>query len=201
MTQLLAKNTKAGREYVRLHVAKLASGADLRLGLHVVTGAKPGPTLGILTTIHGDETMPLMVVRELLSSLDVASLSGRVAAIPTANPLAVSVFNRQTPEQHGRTDLHEVFPGNPQGNLTQRMASVITTNLLDHVDALVDIHCGGSGGRLQSSGKSRRFGASRSLSGLSEALSRLQYNVCACQQSRRHRRPILQRPRETNRQS
>ena len=152
MTQLLAKNTKAGREYVRLHVAKLASGADLRLGLHVVTGAKPGPTLGILTTIHGDETMPLMVVRELLSSLDVASLSGRVAAIPTANPLAVSVFNRQTPEQHGRTDLHEVFPGNPQGNLTQRMASVITTNLLDHVDALVDIHCGGSGGRLQKSG-------------------------------------------------
>ena len=150
MTHLLAKNIKAGREYVRLHVAKLASGADLRLGLHVVTGAKPGPTLGILTTIHGDETMPLMVVRELLSSLDVASAFGRILpAIPTANPLAVSVFNRQTPEQHGRTDLHEVFPGNPQGNLTQRMASVITTNLLDHVDALVDIHCGGSGGRLE----------------------------------------------------
>jgi predicted deacylase len=110
----------------------------------------PGPTLGILTTIHGDETMPLIVVRELLNSLDVASLSGRVAAIPVANPLAVSVFNRQTPEQHGRTDLHEVFPGNPQGNLTQRIASVTTSHLLDHVDALVDIHCGGSGGRLQS---------------------------------------------------
>jgi uncharacterized protein len=30
------------------------------------------------------------------------------------------------------------------------MASVITTHLLDHVDALVDIHCGGLGGRLQS---------------------------------------------------
>jgi predicted deacylase len=73
-----------------------------------------------------------------------------VAAIPVANPLAVSVFNRQTPEQHGKTDLHEVFPGNPDGNLTQRMASVITANLLDHIDALVDIHCGGLGGRLQS---------------------------------------------------
>jgi predicted deacylase len=29
------------------------------------------------------------------------------------------------------------------------MAHAITTNLLDHVDAFVDIHCGGLGGRLQ----------------------------------------------------
>src|SRR5262247_3884566 len=148
--QLLAEKRKPGRDYARLDVTRLASGADLRLGLHVVTGAKAGPTLGILTTVHGDETMGLMAVRRLLQELDVAALSGRVAAIPVANPLAVSVFNRQTPEQHGRTDLHEVFPGNPDGNLTQRMASVITTQLLDRVDALIDIHCGGTGGRLQS---------------------------------------------------
>src|ERR1700742_3249352 len=148
--QPLAEKKAPGRDFARLDVTRLASGADLRLGLHVVTGAKAGPTLGILTTVHGDETMALMAVRRLLDELDVAALRGRVAAIPVANPLAVSVFNRQTPEQHGKTDLHEVFPGNPQGNLTQRMASAITTHLLDHVDALVDIHCGGLGGRLQS---------------------------------------------------
>jgi predicted deacylase len=150
LMQPLSNKTKPGRDYYRLEVTKLASGTDLRLSLHVLTGAKPGPTLGILTTVHGDETMALMAVRELLKSVDVSALSGRVAAIPVANPLAVSVFNRQTPEQHGKTDLHEVFPGNPEGNLTQRMASVITANLLDHVDALIDIHCGGLGGRLQS---------------------------------------------------
>jgi uncharacterized protein len=148
--QPLAEKRKPGRDYARLDVTRLASGAELRLGLHVVTGAKAGPTLGILATVHGDETMGLMAVRRLLQELDVKTLSGRVAAIPVANPLAVSVFNRQTPEQHGKTDLHEVFPGDPEGNLTQRMASVITTHLLDHVDALVDIHCGGLGGRLQS---------------------------------------------------
>jgi predicted deacylase len=146
----LAEKRKPGRDYAQLDVTRLASGAELRLGLHTVTGTKAGPTLGILATVHGDETMGLMAVRRLLQSLDVAALSGRVAAIPVANPLAVSVFNRQTPEQHGKTDLHEVFPGHPEGNLTQRMASVITTHLLDHVDALVDIHCGGLGGRLQS---------------------------------------------------
>src|SRR5256885_3559257 len=145
----LARTGRPGRQYIQLDVTRLVSGANLQLGLHVVTGEKAGPTLGILTTIHGDETMALMAIRELLNSIDVGSLAGRVAAIPVANPLAVAVFNRQTPEQHGRTDLHEVFPGAATGNLTQRMASTITTNLLDHVDALIDIHCGGLGGRIQ----------------------------------------------------
>jgi predicted deacylase len=138
-----------GRERTKVPVTRLASGADLGLTLHVATGAKPGPTIGILTTIHGDETSPLMAVRELFATLDLSVLSGRVAAIPVANPLAVSIFGRQTPEQHGKTDLHEVFPGLREGNVTQRLAHAITVNLLDHVDALVDIHCGGLGGRLQ----------------------------------------------------
>jgi predicted deacylase len=131
-------------------VTQLASGAELRLSLHVVTGQREGPRFGILTTVHGDETMPLMAVRGLLESLEVKTLAGSVAAIPVANPLAVTVFNRQTPEQHGKTDLHEVFPGNAEGNLTQRLASTITSNMLDHVDVLIDMHCGGLGGRLQS---------------------------------------------------
>jgi predicted deacylase len=131
-------------------VTRLVTGADLRLGLHVVTGQADGPTLGIVATIHGDETMPLMAIRALLDGLDPRVLAGRVAAIPVANPLAVAAFDRQTPEQHGKTDLHEAFPGSAQGNVTQRLASAITENLLDHADALVDIHCGGLGGRLQS---------------------------------------------------
>jgi hypothetical protein len=145
----LASKYEPGQQYFPLHVTKLASGMDLCLGLHVVTGHKEGPTLGIITTVHGDETIGLMAVRELLHSLDVKSLAGRVAVIPAANPLAVAVFNRQTPEQHGKTDLHEAFPGSPKGNLTQRMACVIASNLLDHVDAFIDMHTGGLGGRLQ----------------------------------------------------
>ena len=82
---LSEKKGKPGRRYVQLDVTRLASGADLRLGLHVATGQKDGPTLGILTTIHGDETFPLMAIRELLNAIDVKSLAGRVAAVPVAN--------------------------------------------------------------------------------------------------------------------
>ena len=58
-------------------------------------------------------------------------------------------FRPADPEQHGRTDLHEVYPGNARGNTTQMIAAAITENVLNHVDALIDFHSGGSGGRLQ----------------------------------------------------
>ncbi len=140
---------KEGRTFTRLPVATMLNGAQLTLPLHVVTGRKDGPTLGIVTNVHGDEFLPTTAIRTLLEELATAKLKGRLAIISVANPLATAGFGRLTPEQHGRTDLHEVFPGNARGNTTQMIAAVITANVLDHVDAYIDFHSGGSGGRLQ----------------------------------------------------
>lgn len=138
-----------GRELYKLPVTTTLTG-DLALAMHVIKGAKPGPTLALTATIHGDETVPAMMIRRLLDSIDPGELAGSVCAIPVCNPLSMAVFNRQTPEQHGNTDLHEVFPGNARGNLTQMIAHVIADGLIRHADAVIDYHCGGSGGRLQS---------------------------------------------------
>lgn len=138
-----------GRAHIMVEVAPVLAG-KLELPLHVITGRKAGPTLGLMATVHGDETLPPIIIRELLHNIDPAQLSGRVAAVPVCNPLAMAAFARQTPEQHGKTDLHEVFPGNARGNITARLASTIATQLIDHVDVLIDYHCGGAGGRLQS---------------------------------------------------
>jgi predicted deacylase len=137
-----------GHFFTQIPVTRVLSG-PLSLGLHVLTGRVEGPTLGILGVVHGDETLPPMVFRSLLQSLKTAEMAGRLVILPVANPLSMGIFNRQTPEQHGNTDLHTVFPGNPKGNLTQKLAAVIKDHLLDQVDALVDVHSGGSGGRLQ----------------------------------------------------
>ena len=144
----LWKDEAEGRFFTRLQVTETLSG-PLALPLHVVTGRKAGPTLGITATVHGDETVPPIMLRKLFEDLDLLQLAGRVCAIPVCNPPAMSAFGRQTPEQHGKTDLHEVFPGSSKGNLTQMIAAVIASNLIDHVDVLIDYHCGGSGGRLQ----------------------------------------------------
>jgi len=139
-----------GRFFARIDVTRTLSNTMLTLPLHVITGRNAGPTLGIIATVHGDETLPAMAIRDFLISLDTSAMAGRVAAVPIANPSAFARFDRQTGEQHGKTDLHEVFPGNRRGNLTQMMAAVMAENLLDHVDAFVDFHSGGSGGRFQS---------------------------------------------------
>ena len=138
-----------GRWFTRIPVTTMLNGAMLTLPLHVVTGRATGPTFGNVTNVHGDEFLPTTAIRTMISRLDTAMLKGRLVIISVANPLATAGFGRLTPEQHGRTDLHEVFPGNARGNTTQMIAAAITTNVLDHIDAYVDFHSGGSGGRLQ----------------------------------------------------
>jgi predicted deacylase len=143
-------NQKEGGFFTRIEVTTMLNGAMLSLPLHVITGRRPGPTFGIVTNTHGDEFLPTIAIREFLHTLDTAELQGRLVIISVANPMATAGFARLTPEQHGRTDLHEVYPGNPRGNTTQMIAAAITENVLHHVDALIDFHSGGSGGRLQS---------------------------------------------------
>jgi predicted deacylase len=147
--QPLWAGEKEGRFFTRIEVTTLLSGAVLALPLHVVTGRQPGPSLGVITNVHGDEFLPTTVLRRLLAQLDPARLCGRLVVISVANPLATAAFGRLTPEQHGRTDLHEVFPGNTRGNTTQMIAAAISEHVIAHVDAFVDFHSGGSGGRLQ----------------------------------------------------
>ena len=141
---------KEGRTFTRIPVTQTLFSENMTLPLHVVTGKKDGPTVGILTLVHGDEFLTAMAVRAMLEKIDTSELAGRIAAIPVANTFAMADFNRQTPEMHGKTDLHEVSPGNPKGNLTQMIAAKVRENLLDHVDLYIDFHTGGQGGRLQS---------------------------------------------------
>jgi len=140
---------KEGRFFTRIDVTTMLNGAMLAVPLHVITGRRSGPTFGIVTNTHGDEFLPTMAIRHFLIGLDTAALSGRLVVVSVANPMATAGFGRLTPEQHGRTDLHEVYPGNARGNTTQMIAAAITQNVLHHVDALIDFHSGGSGGRLQ----------------------------------------------------
>ena len=140
---------KEGRFYTRIEVTTMLNGSTLALPLHVVTGRHAGPTFGIVTNTHGDEFLPTIAIREFINTLATAQLKGRIVLVSVANPLATAGFGRQTPEQHGRTDLHEVYPGNARGNTTQMIAAAITETVLHHADALIDFHSGGSGGRLQ----------------------------------------------------
>ena len=115
-TSPLWADQKEGRTFTRLDVTTMLNGATLSVPLHVVTGGRPGPVFGIVTNTHGDEFLPTIAIRRYIGELDTARLRGRLVIVSVANPMATANFGRQTPEQHGRTDLHEVYPGNARGN-------------------------------------------------------------------------------------
>jgi predicted deacylase len=132
----------AGKGLTWLPVTTLASGVELRLPLHHVIGAHPGPALGITAGIHGDEYLPMEVVRQVVTGIDPSSLHGSVLAIPVMNPLAFESQTRNTP--HDMVNLNRVFPGDPNGWLTEQLASVVCGHFLPRIECLIDLHCGGA---------------------------------------------------------
>jgi predicted deacylase len=133
---------EAGRTIRWIEVTTLASGLPLRLAVHEMTGARPGPTVGITASIHGDELAPVEALRRLLDSLDPASISGRLLVIPVVNPLAFQAQTRHTPQD--MQNLNRVFPGDPDGWLTEQLAAALVRELLPGLDVLLDLHAGGA---------------------------------------------------------
>jgi predicted deacylase len=122
-------------------VTTLASGFQLSLTTLTVTGASPGPTVGISAMIHGDELEGLLILRELWSTLDVEELSGTLVLLPVANPLALDTISRNTPVD--MLDLNRNVPGSRAGWLSEQLAWVLSEEFLNRIDHYIDIHAGG----------------------------------------------------------
>lgn len=136
----------AGRRFEWIEVGRTLRG-ELRLPLHVVEGARPGPALGLTGLNHGNEPFPtLTILMEVLARLDPAELRGTVYAVPVCNPLAFSERTRHSPVDG--LQLNTVFPASlpgetPSGNPTQQLAQVLLRDVLRRLDYLIDFHSGG----------------------------------------------------------
>jgi predicted deacylase len=120
-------------------VATLASGMQVQLPVHVLHGSKPGPRLGLISTSHGDEVFSIGLLRSILEAIDPRSLVGTVVAVPVANPPGLDTGTRNTP--FDAKNLNRLFPGDPQGTLSQRIAARLH-DLLTTLDCVIDFHCG-----------------------------------------------------------
>jgi predicted deacylase len=123
-------------------ITTLASGFELALTIHIVTGARPGPTVGVSGMVHGDELEGLLIGRELLRALDPATMRGSVWILGVANPLAMEGVSRNTPID--MLDMNRLFPGVADGWLSEQQAHAIARGFIDHLDVLIDIHAGGT---------------------------------------------------------
>ena len=130
------------------HVIPAGAGESFELAIEtasvpvsVLHGARPGPVLTIAAGIHGDEFPPILALQRLRAELRPADLSGTLVLVHVAN----------TPGFFGRTiarspvdgkNLNRVFPGRRDGTLTEKLAYLLGTEVVDHTDYLVDMHAG-----------------------------------------------------------
>ena len=125
-----------------LEVTTLLNGQKLVLPVHEFVGEADGPTLGISATLHGDEILPIEILRLFAQEIVDLQFRGKILMLPVANPPALGTFTRNNPID--MLNLNRVFPGSEGGWISEQIAKVITDHYLSEVDCLLDFHSGGA---------------------------------------------------------
>jgi uncharacterized protein len=101
-----------------------------------------GPTALFSAGTHGDEYEGQVALCNMAKSLRPDRIRGRVILLPAANFPAAMVGRRTSPIDEG--NLNRVFPGDPDGSVTEQIAYFIETELAAAADLICDLHSGGS---------------------------------------------------------
>jgi predicted deacylase len=124
-----------------LPVMRLPDGGDLWLPVLAAAGQSNGPTLAVLAGVHGDEYEGICAIPQIFRSFDQADLRGRLIAVPVCNVPAYRMATRTSPIDG--LNLARVFPGDPKGTVTQRIAHVLTERIIAPANLLLDLHSAG----------------------------------------------------------
>lgn len=104
-------------------------------------GAKPGPVLLITAGVHGYEYPPILAAQAFARQLKPAEMNGTIVVVHHANlPSFLSRRIAYNP-QDGK-NLNRVFPGKADGTITEKLAWVISNELIAKCDYMIDVHAG-----------------------------------------------------------
>jgi predicted deacylase len=110
--------------------------------LTLVNGAHPGPRVLITAGVHGGEFTGIDAATRLASLLEPALVHGQLIICPVANPPAVYRGRLGISPLDG-VNINRVFPGDPDGGPTERLAAWLFAHLVNGADAYADLHAGG----------------------------------------------------------
>lgn len=108
----------------------------------VIRGFRPGKTLLLTAGVHSCEYVGIQALIELAQKLTPEQVIGTVIIIPVMN---TSGFENRLPtvlpEDH--KNLNRVFPGDPEGSASERLAYYMEKKLFSRADYYIDVHSGG----------------------------------------------------------
>src|SRR5438128_1253210 len=107
----------------------------------VVNGAKPGKVLALVSGAHGTEYVSIIAIEKLIAALDPAQVTGTVILVPLIN---IQSFEQKVPHVNpiDNKSMNRFYPGKADGTQTERASFLITKQLVDRCDYLIDYHGG-----------------------------------------------------------
>jgi predicted deacylase len=117
------------------------SDAATRIPVAVVHGRRPGPVLALVAGAHGTEYSSIVALERLIDRLEPAEVSGTVIIVPLVNLASFEQRVAHVNPVDGK-NMNRFYPGNMTGTQTERASAVITKEVVEQCDHLVDLHGG-----------------------------------------------------------
>ena len=122
---------------------EVPAGADAALSIPVavIHGAKPGPVLALVAGAHGTEYTSIIALEKLIAMLNPADISGSVIIVPLIN---IQSFEQKVPHVNpvDKKSMNRFYPGKLDGSQTERASYLITRQVVEQCDHLIDLHGG-----------------------------------------------------------
>jgi predicted deacylase len=124
-------------------VIDVPAGTDsgTRIPVVVIRGTRPGPVLALVAGSHGTEYASIIALEKLIGLLDPARVAGTIIIVPLVNILS---FEQKVPHVNpvdGKS-MNRMYPGRMDGSQTDRASYLITKEVVDRCDHLIDLHGG-----------------------------------------------------------
>ena len=116
-------------------------GVGSAIPITIINGTRPGKVLALVAGVHGYEYPPILSLYRLKDLIAPRDLAGSVVLVYIAN---LPSFQKRLIYYNpfDWKNLNRVFPGSPDGTLSQRTAFILTEEVIKKCGALVDLHCG-----------------------------------------------------------
>jgi hypothetical protein len=115
--------------------------AATNIAVAVVHGAKPGPVLAIVAGAHGTEYSSIIAVERLIQTLNPAEMTGTVILVPLVNVASFEQKIAHVNPVDGKS-MNRFYPGKMDGTQTERASFLMTKEVVNQCDHLIDLHGG-----------------------------------------------------------
>jgi uncharacterized protein len=122
---------------------EIPAGSDAALSIPVALfrGAKPGPVLALVSGAHGTEYASIIGLEKLIGLLNPAEISGTVIILPLVNVPSFEQKVAHVNPVDGKS-MNRMYPGRMDGTQTDRASFLITKQVVEQCDYLIDLHGG-----------------------------------------------------------